>query len=98
MTEETQQSETTAQSESSNINITDILKLKDTKKEKCRPMTKVISIILLLYNFKYVQFLYFYANIKTALTKNLRLCYIAVNMLIKFAIKTIFLIFLIIMN
>lgn len=41
MTEESQQSETTAQSESSNTRNTDI-KLKDTKKEKCRPMTKVV--------------------------------------------------------
>ncbi|XP_043476608.1 regulator of nonsense transcripts 3B [Leptopilina heterotoma] len=41
MTEESQQSEKTAQSESSNTRNTDI-KLKDTKKEKCRPMTKVV--------------------------------------------------------
>lgn len=43
MTEETQQSETAAQNEAQTSS-PDVGKLKDSKKEKCRPMTKVLSI------------------------------------------------------
>ncbi|XP_017790120.1 PREDICTED: regulator of nonsense transcripts 3B [Habropoda laboriosa] len=41
MTEETQQSETAAQNEAQTSS-PDVGKVKDTKKEKCRPMTKVV--------------------------------------------------------
>lgn len=41
MTEETQQSDTPAQIELC-INTPDTIKLKDNKREKCRPMTKVV--------------------------------------------------------
>lgn len=40
MTEETQQSETAAQNEAQTSS-PDVGKVKDSKKEKCRPMTKV---------------------------------------------------------
>lgn len=43
MTEETQQSETAAQNEAQTSS-PDVGKVKDNKKEKCRPMTKVFSI------------------------------------------------------
>lgn len=42
MTEETQQSETAAQNEAQTSS-PDVGKVKDNKKEKCRPMTKVYS-------------------------------------------------------
>lgn len=43
MTEETQQSETAAQNEAQTSS-PDVGKVKDNKKEKCRPMTKVFLI------------------------------------------------------
>lgn len=47
MTEETQQSESAAQNEAQTSS-PDVGKIKDSKKEKCRPMTKVYSIKMIL--------------------------------------------------
>lgn len=47
MTEETQQSETAAQNEAQTSS-PDVGKVKDSKKEKCRPMTKVYLVKMML--------------------------------------------------